>query len=83
MEKIAPVSDARTYFPRIIDEIKATNNRYVVTKRGKPAIILIAPEELETLEILANKKLMKSLIRAEEDVKEGRIHSHKEVFADA
>ena len=37
--------------------------------------------ERETLEILVDVELVKSLKRAEADIKAGRIHSHKDVFA--
>jgi hypothetical protein len=36
--------------------------------------------ESETLEILADPKMIKSLVRAEKDIKAGRLHSHKDVF---
>ncbi|MEW6103953.1 MAG: type II toxin-antitoxin system Phd/YefM family antitoxin [bacterium] len=82
MEKIAPISEVRNHLPSIVNEILFTNQRYIVTKQGKPAIVMISPEELETLEILADRELIKSLVKAEEDIQKGRIYSHKEVFFD-
>ena len=41
---------------------------------------MISPEELETLEILADTGLLKSLIRAEADIKSSRLYTHKETF---
>jgi hypothetical protein len=37
-------------------------------------------EEAETLEIKADKKLSNSISRAEEDIQEKRLYSHREVF---
>ena len=37
-------------------------------------------EDRETFEIHADVELVKSLKRAEADIKAGRIHSHKDVF---
>ncbi len=55
----------------------------VITSRGngsQAAAVLISPEDLETLEILADRKLMLSLLKAEKDVKAGRIVAHADVF---
>ncbi len=41
---------------------------------------MISQNERETLEIMADMELINSLIRAEEDIKAGRLYSHKEVF---
>lgn len=41
---------------------------------------VVSPEELETLETMADRKLMQTLVRTEEDIKARRIFSHKEVF---
>ena len=41
---------------------------------------IILPEEQETLEILADSELVKSLIRAEFDIRAGRLYTHQEVF---
>lgn len=82
MDKIAPISEVRNNLPTIVDEVLSTNQRCIVTRQGKPSVVMISPEELETLEILADRELMESLLRAEEDIKKGCIHSHKEVFSD-
>jgi prevent-host-death family protein len=82
MDKVVPISEVRNRLPQIVNKIIATNERYIITRGGKPAAILISPEELETLEILADEELIDSLIRAEEDVRAGRLSSHKEIFSD-
>jgi hypothetical protein len=43
----------------------------------------MSPEEYETLEVLADSDLVKSLIRAEEDVRHGRLVRHEDVFSPA
>jgi len=49
-------------------------------RQGKAVAIMISPEELETLEILADARLIKSLVRAEADIKAGRLYPHDEIF---
>ena len=52
----------------------------IITKNGRAEAVVMTPEELETLEIKADPKLMQSLIRAQADLKAGRVYSHAEVF---
>ena len=43
------------------------------TRTGVASAALVSPEELETLEVLADKELMRSLSRAEKDERAGRL----------
>lgn len=52
----------------------------IITRNGKAEAIMLSPEELETLEIKANQQLLQSILRAEEDVRLGKLHSHKDIF---
>ena len=83
MDYIAPISDVRGSLPLFIKKMNLHGKHLIITKNGKAAAVVITPEELETLEIKADKGLMKSLIRAMEDVKSGRLYSHSEVFGHA
>ena len=55
-------------------------DRVIITRNGAASAILLSPEELETLEILADKKLMLSLLKAESDEKARRLVEHAEIF---
>jgi len=80
MDKIAPLSEVRGNLSGIISELKKDRRRVVVTVHGKPAAVIMSPEEVETLEITSDPELMASLRRAVEDVKAGRVVSHEELF---
>ena len=80
MDKIGPISEVRAHLPEVVDGVRKTKKRFVITRQGRAVVVMISPEELETLEIMADSELLKSLIRAEADVKTGRLHSHKDVF---
>ncbi len=47
--------------------------RVIITQNDAAAAVLVSPEERETLEVLADKKLMRSLARAEKDERAGRL----------
>ena len=80
MDAIGPISEVRAHLPEVVDKVSKTRRRYIITRQGKAVVIMISPEELETLEIMADPQLIKSLIRAEGDIKAGRFHTHKEIF---
>ena len=80
MDYIVPISEARSRLPELAERVSHIGKHCIITKNGKAKVILVSPEELETLEIMADRKLMRALVRAEEDIKEGRIFSHKDVF---
>lgn len=80
MEQITPVSEARATLPQLIKSINRTKRHYLLTKNGRTAGVLMSPEEYETLEVLADSDLVKSLIRAEEDVQRGRLVRHQDLF---
>ena len=82
MDYIVPISEARGKLPWFLKKISQAGKYLVITKNGKPEAVVMTPEELETLEIKADHKLMQSLVRAQEDLKAGRFYSHAEVFKD-
>ena len=66
---------ARAHLYDLIDEVVASGKRVGIPKKGETKVVLMSAEELEswddTNEILADKRLMKDLKKAEEDIKKG------------
>jgi prevent-host-death family protein len=83
MDYILPISEARGKLPMLLKKLSQSGKYLIITKNGRAEAVVMTPEELETLEIKADPKLMVSLIRAQEDAKAGRIFPHSEVFKDA
>jgi len=77
MTKSVTLKTLRPRLPKIIDEIDAKMDRFVITRRGKPVALMMAIDDyesiLETLDILSNSKLAKRLKTTEIDVKKGRV----------
>ena len=81
MTKIASVSYVRAHLPEMVASLrKKKRGRVIITQNGVASAMLLSPEELETLEILADKKLMLSLLKAEEDERVKRVVEHESVF---
>ena len=80
MDYIVSISEARARLPELAEKVSHIGGHCVITKNGKAKVVLLSSEELETLEIMADRKLMQALVRAEEDIKDKKIFSHKDVF---
>ena len=82
MDFIVPISEARGKLPELIKKIAQTGKHLVITKNGRAEAVVLTPEELETLEVKADRRIMQSVQRGLEDLKAGRLHSHGDVFKD-
>lgn len=81
MTKIVPVSYVRAHLPAMVASIgKKKRDRVIITTNGSPSAVLVSPEELETLEVLADKKLMLSLLKAEADERAQKLVEHEDIF---
>ncbi len=82
MDIILPVSEVRDKLASLVKRIRKEGKNLVLTKNGRAAAVMISPEALETLEIMADRKLLAAIARGIEDIEKGRIYTHKEVFKD-
>lgn len=80
MTKIASVSHVRAHLPEMVAWPRKKKRGMIITRNGAASAVLLSPEELETREILADKKLMLSLLKAEEDERAQRLVEHEDIF---
>ena len=73
----------RPELPKVIDMIDTRFDRYFVVKHGKPVAVMMSVDDyesmIETLDILADKTLMKRLRKSEQEIKQGKTRSWEEV----
>src|SRR3989344_3414260 len=83
MIKTLPITKARNELPTLVNNAAKKLDEYVITVNGVPKAVLMSAREFdswkETEEILADKELMKSIKRAKEDIKKGRVYDWEEV----
>lgn len=79
MDKVIGIVDARSNLKRILEDA-GKGVRYIITSRSRPKAVLVSLEELETLEIMADKELMREILEAKEDIKAGRYVTFEEYF---
>jgi len=70
-----PVTEAKQRFTELVKGVEGSFDRFLVTKNGKEAAILLSAEEyeslLETLDVLANKKEVRAIAEGTLQVKRG------------
>ena len=84
LSKTITITQAKRTLLDLVEEIETTGETVMITKNGLPTTIMLNLGDyeslMETLEILANKDIMKSLKKSEKDIQENRIYSEEEVW---
>lgn len=72
-----PLSDVRSTLSAVIERVEATHERVTITRNGRPAAVLISPEDLaaleETLDVLSDPMTMQRLREGEAAVAAGEV----------
>ncbi len=70
-----PLSDAKARLSQIADEVHRTHERVTITKNGRSYLVLMAAEDLEsmeaTLELLADPEAIARVAQGREDLAAG------------
>jgi prevent-host-death family protein len=78
-----PLSDAKARLSEIADEVGRTHERVHITKNGRDYVVLLAAEDLEsieaTLELLADPEAQQRLQQSERDIARGDVLDEAEV----
>lgn len=77
------VTEAKAHFLELIRNSDKRLERFIITKQGKPAAVVMNADEfegwLETLEIMSDKKALRELRKAKKEFEQGKTKSFKEV----
>lgn len=80
---VLPVAEARDQLTKIIDAAVKTHERFHVTRNGKPAAVILAEDDYEslreTIEILSDPEAVAELRQGRADLEEGRITTGPEM----
>lgn len=83
MTKIIPFTEARARLTELLDDVQMRQEHVVITRKGRPAAVVVSPEEWEaleeTVEILQDEQLLAALRESDGDVGAGRLFSLDEV----
>lgn len=84
-EVTLPLAEIKKRLSEIVDGVEQRHDRVLLTRNGRPAAMIISPDDLEaleeTLEILSDPKAMRAIRRAETDVAAGKVVTGDELRA--
>lgn len=71
-----PLADAKARLSAVLDDVRNTHERVVITRNGRPEAILLAVSDLEaleeTLDLLSTPGALDQIHQAEADIAEGK-----------
>lgn len=77
-------SKARSNFYSLLDEVTGKLKRFTITLRGEAQAVLMHPDEVasweETMDIMADKKLVAEILKSESERKASKVVSEKKLL---
>jgi len=77
-----PLADVKNRLSEVVDRLEREHGRVVITKRGRPAAVVLSVEDLEgleeTLELLSDARAMRRIRQSQKDVDAGEVHELSE-----
>jgi prevent-host-death family protein len=78
-----PLSDIRSDLSSAVDRVHGTHERVTITRNGRPAAVLISPDDLEaleeTLDVLSDQDSMRRLREGESAAAAGDVVDEAEL----
>jgi prevent-host-death family protein len=77
------LAEVKDHLSEVVEQVARERARVAITRNGRPAAVLISPEDLESLEetlaILGDPEELAALREGLADVAAGRVHSLDEL----
>jgi antitoxin YefM len=75
MSETLPLAQVKSKFSEMVDRVEHTHDRIIVTRNGRPAAVMISPDDLasleDTLELLSDPDAMRELAEAKRAAADG------------
>ena len=76
MSETLPLAEIKARLSEIVDRVQEQHERIILTRNGRPAAVLMSPEDLEaledTLDLLADPAALRDIERARRDIADGK-----------
>lgn len=86
MTETLSLSYVKAHLSEIADRVEGEHERVVVTRKGRPAAVLVSPDDLESLEetlaVLSDPELMRQIREGEAAVEAGDTATLEDLQAD-
>jgi antitoxin YefM len=74
-EETLPLAEIKKRLSEVVDRVEKHQDRVVLTRRGRPAAVLISPDDLasmeETLDILSTPGALDEIKKAQDEIDAG------------
>lgn len=75
MSEVLPLAHVKAHLSEVVDRVENEHERVVLTRNGRPAAVLVSPDELaaieDTLDLLSDPNAMTQIRRAREEIARG------------
>jgi prevent-host-death family protein len=79
MSDTLPLAEVKAKLSEMVDRVEHQHDRITVTRNGRPAAVLISPDDLaaleDTLDLLSNPEAVAQLAAARREVAQGQVVS--------
>ncbi len=77
MTETLSLAHIKAHLSEVVDRVEHQHDRVVLTRNGKPAAVLVSPEDLEaledTLDLLSDPEALEDLRRSRDEVADGAV----------
>jgi antitoxin YefM len=75
MTMTIPLADAKARLSAVLDEVRDTHDRVIITRNGRPEVVIISVSDLEaledTLDLLSTPAALNEIRAAEDEIARG------------
>jgi len=85
MDRTLPLANVKAHLSEIVDQVESRHDRVVLTRNGRPAAVILSPDDLEaleeTLDLLSRPGAMEEIQRAREELEAGEFQTAADLRA--
>ncbi|HEV2361255.1 MAG TPA: type II toxin-antitoxin system Phd/YefM family antitoxin [Acidimicrobiales bacterium] len=85
MTETLSLAHIKAHLSEVVDRVEHQHDRVILTRNGRPAAILLSPEDLEALEdsldLLSDPEALREIRKAREEISQGRVVDTAELRA--
>ncbi len=85
MSETLPLAEIKAHLSEIVDRVEREHDRVVLTRNGRPAAVIISPDDLaaieDTLELLSDPAALAEIKKARAEVAKGHVLGADELRA--